>query len=106
MDRCFFFFLYQFKFQYGCKIVSIFQKIDVIGKLVEELMARTHELLQPNPGKNILSECRIKITSQLLSKSECRNLGHGLTQKTQTNKIAEVQHNVDKHYLFARRHST
>ena len=46
------------------------------------------------------SECRIKITSQLLSESECRNLGHDLTQKTQTNKMAEVRHNADKHYLF------
>ena len=46
------------------------------------------------------SECRIKITSQLLSKSECRNLGHDLTQKTQTNKMVEVQHNADKHYLL------
>ena len=34
------------------------------------------------------SECRIKIASQLLSESECRNLGHDLTQKTQTNKMA------------------
>ena len=46
------------------------------------------------------SECRIKITSQLLSKSECRNLGHDLTEKTQTNKMAEAQHNADKHYFF------
>ena len=46
------------------------------------------------------SECRIKITSQLLSESECRNLGHDLTQKTQTNKMVEVRHNADKHYLF------
>ena len=46
------------------------------------------------------SECRIKITSQVLSKSECRNLGHELTQKTQTNKMAEVRHNADKHYLL------
>ena len=46
------------------------------------------------------SECRIKITSQLLSESECRNLGHDLTQKTQTNKMAEAWHNADKHYLF------
>ena len=52
MNRCFF--LYLFTFQYCCKIVFVFQKIDVTGKLVEELMARTHELLQPNPGKNIL----------------------------------------------------
>ena len=43
------------------------------------------------------SECRIKITSQLLSESECRNVGHDLTQ---TNKMAEAQHNADKHYLF------
>ena len=48
------------------------------------------------------SECRIKITSQLLSESECRNLGHDLTQKTQTNKMAEVRHNADKHYLFCK----
>ena len=27
------------------------------------------------------SECRIKITSQLLSESECWNLGHDLTKK-------------------------
>ena len=46
------------------------------------------------------SECRIKITSQLLSEPECRNLGHDLTQKTQTNKMAEARHNADKHYLF------
>ena len=46
------------------------------------------------------SECRIKIISQLLSESECRNLGRNLTQKTQTNKMAEAQHNADKHYLF------
>ena len=46
------------------------------------------------------SECRIKITSQLLSELECRNLGHDLTQKTQTNKIVEARHNADKHYLF------
>ena len=46
------------------------------------------------------SECRIKITSLLLSKSECRNLGHDLTQKTQTNKMVEARHNADKHYLF------
>ena len=46
------------------------------------------------------SECRIKITSQLLSESECRNLGRDLTQKTQTNKMAEARHNADKHYLF------
>ena len=46
------------------------------------------------------SEYRIKITSQLLSESECRNLGHDLTQKTQTNKMAEARHNADKHYLF------
>ena len=46
------------------------------------------------------SEYRIKITSQLLSESECRNLGHDLTQKTQTNKMAEAWHNADKHYLF------
>ena len=46
------------------------------------------------------SECRIKITSQLLSKSECRNLGHDLTQKTETNKMVEAQHNADKHYLL------
>ena len=48
------------------------------------------------------SECRIKITSQLLSESECRNLGHDLTQKTQTNKIAEAQHSAEKHYLLMR----
>ena len=41
------------------------------------------------------SECRIKITSQLLSESECRNLGHDLTQKTLTNKMAEARHNAD-----------
>ena len=29
----------------------LFQKIDVTGKLVEELVARTHEVLQPNPGE-------------------------------------------------------
>ena len=46
------------------------------------------------------SECRIKITSQLLSESECRNLGRDLTQKTETNKMAEARHNADKHYLF------
>ena len=46
------------------------------------------------------SEYRIKITSQLLSESECRNLGHDLTQKTQTNKMAEVWHNADKHYFL------
>ena len=46
------------------------------------------------------SECRIKIISQLLSKSECRNLGHDLTQKTQRNKMVEAQHNADKHYLL------
>ena len=46
------------------------------------------------------SECRIKITSQLLSESECRNLGHDLTQKIQTNKMAETRHNTDKHYLL------
>ena len=46
------------------------------------------------------SECRIKITSQLLSESEYRNLGHDLTQKTQTNKMVEVQHNADKDYLL------
>ena len=46
------------------------------------------------------SECRIKITSQLLSESECRNLGHDLTQKTETNKMAEVWHNADKPYLL------
>ena len=45
-------------------------------------------------------ECRIKITSQLLSESECRNLCHDLTQKTETNKISEARHNADKHYLF------
>ena len=28
----------------------MFQKIDVTGKLAEELVARTHEVLQPNPG--------------------------------------------------------
>ena len=48
------------------------------------------------------SECRIKITSQLLSESECRNLGHDLTQKTQTNKMAEARHNADKHYLVSK----
>jgi len=26
------------------------QKIDAMGKMADELMARTHELLQPNPG--------------------------------------------------------
>ena len=41
-----------------------------------------------------------KITSQLLSESECRILGCDLTQKTQINKMAEVRHNADKHYLF------
>ena len=46
------------------------------------------------------SEYRIKITSQLLSESECRNLGRDLTQKTQTNKMAEARHNADKHYLL------
>ena len=46
------------------------------------------------------SECRIKITLQLLSESECRNLGCDLTQKTQTNKMAEARHNADKHYLL------
>ena len=46
------------------------------------------------------SECRIKNTSQLLSESECRNLGHDLTQKTQTNKMVEAQHNAYKHYLL------
>ena len=46
------------------------------------------------------SECRIKITSQLLSESESRSLGHDLTQKIQTNKMAEAQHNADKHYLL------
>ena len=46
------------------------------------------------------SECRIKIMSQLLSESECRNLGHDLTQKTQTNKMPEARHNADKHYLL------
>ena len=44
------------------------------------------------------SECRIKITSLLLSESECRNLGRDLTQ---TNKMVEAQHNADKHYLFS-----
>ena len=35
-----------------CKVTyfCIFQQIDVMGRLVDELMARTHELLQPNPG--------------------------------------------------------
>ena len=46
------------------------------------------------------SECRIKVTLQLLSESECRNLGYDLTQKTQTNKMAEARHNADKHYLL------
>ena len=46
------------------------------------------------------SECRIKITSQLLSESECRNLGHDLTQKSETNEMAEAKHNADKHSLF------
>ena len=46
------------------------------------------------------SECRIKITSQVLSESESRNLGRDLTQKTQTNKMAEARHNADKHYLL------
>ena len=46
------------------------------------------------------SECRIKITSELLSESECINLGHDLTQKTQTNKIAEARHNAEMHYLL------
>ena len=46
------------------------------------------------------SECRIKITSQLLSESECRNLGRDLTQKTHRSKMAEVRHNADKHYLL------
>ena len=45
------------------------------------------------------SEYRIKITSQLLSKSECRNLGHDLTQKTQRNKMAEGRNNADKSLL-------
>ena len=45
------------------------------------------------------SECRIKSTSQL-QESECRNLGHDLTQKTQTNKMVEARHNADTHYLF------
>ena len=45
-------------------------------------------------------ECRIKITSQLLSESECRNLGHDMTQKTETNNMVEVRHNADKHYLL------
>ena len=49
------------------------------------------------------SECRIKITSQLLSESECRNLGCDLTQKTQTNKMVEAWHNADKHYLFKKK---
>lgn len=30
----------------GCNL----QKADVMDKLVDELMARTHEVLQPNPG--------------------------------------------------------
>ena len=38
------------------------------------------------------SECTIKIMSQLLSKSECRNLGCDLTPKP--------RHNADKHYLL------
>ena len=46
------------------------------------------------------SECRIKIISQLLSESECRNLGRDLTQKTETNKMVEARHNADKHYLL------
>ena len=46
------------------------------------------------------SECRIEITSQLLSESECRNLGHDLTQKNKTNKMVQARHNVDKHYLL------
>ena len=36
------------------------------------------------------SEYRIKITLQLLRESECRNLGYDLTQKIQTNKMAEA----------------
>lgn len=31
-------------------LMGFLQKVDVMGKLVDELMARTHELLQPNPG--------------------------------------------------------
>ena len=46
------------------------------------------------------SECRIKNTSQLLSESKCRNLGHDLTQKTKTNQMVEAQHNAYKHYLL------
>ena len=35
------------------RVAVVFQKVDVMGKLVDELMARTHELLQPNPGEYI-----------------------------------------------------
>lgn len=31
----------------------IFQKIDVMGKLVDDLIAKTHEYLQPNPGESV-----------------------------------------------------
>ena len=31
---------------------------------------------------------------------KCRNKGHDLTQKTQTNKMVEARHNASKHYLF------
>ncbi len=33
---------------------NLLQRADVMDKLVDELMARTHELLQPNPGLQTL----------------------------------------------------
>ena len=44
-------------------ILYFIQKTDVMGKLVADLIDKTHEFLQPNPGKitcglNVLSVCQ------------------------------------------------
>jgi len=50
-------FINTFYWQYYLLFIVVVgvQKMDAMGHLVDDLIARTHELLQPNPGQ--LSYC-------------------------------------------------
>lgn len=49
--------LFNVQFSYEmCSYEICLQQVDVLGKLVEDLMNKTQELLQPNPGSNIASD--------------------------------------------------
>lgn len=40
-------------------ITFFLQKIDVFGRLVDDLIAKTHEFLQPNPGMFLVEWIRM-----------------------------------------------